>query len=502
MVKLKNPVLPGFYPDPSVCRVGSDYYVVTSSFEYFPGVPIFHSRDLVNFRQIGHCLTRDSQLPLDKAVTSQGIWAPTLRHQDGVFYLVTTNTGGGGNFYVTARDPSGPWSEPIFYDQDGIDPSIFFDDDGTAYFTNAGLGIQQSTFEPKTGKRTSDTRPLWSGSGGRYPEAPHLYKIRGIYYLVLAEGGTELGHMVTIARAKTPWGPFEACPFNPILSHRDDPDHPIQCTGHADLVEAHDGSFWLVALGVRLQGRWVPFHHLGRETFLAPVEWGADGWPRVNGNGTIPLELEAPSFATGQDAAPPVRDDFGAPELSLVWNFRHNPVQGSYSLEERPGWLRLRGTADDLNIELGGTFVGRRQQHYECRAATLLDFEPADGDEAGLSAFMNPGHHYEVFVTRRAGERLVQVRRTIGDLSATSEALPLPPGPTRLEIRASALLFRLGFCAPDGAFRELASGSSKYLSKEVAGGFMGMYFALYATGNGKPQSADAYFDWFDYEPAL
>jgi xylan 1,4-beta-xylosidase len=212
-----NPIIPGFYPDPSVCRVGDDYYLVTSSFEYFPGVPVFHSRDLLHWRQIGHCLTRDSQLPLLSVRSSGGIYAPTIRHHNGRFYMVTTNVNGGGNFYVFTDDPAGEWSEPVFVEQGGIDPSLFFDDDGTVYFTSTGdNGIYQSILNIQTGKRLSEIRHLWTGTGGRYPEAPHLYRINGRYYLMMAEGGTEYGHMETIARGDSPWGrgnPARAIPY-------------------------------------------------------------------------------------------------------------------------------------------------------------------------------------------------------------------------------------------------------------------------------------------------
>ena len=237
----RNPIIPGFHPDPSIVRVGQDYYLVTSSFEFFPGVPIFHSRDLVHWRQIGHVLTRPSQLPLDGARASGGIFAPTLRYHDGTFYMITTNVTGGGNFYVTATDPAGPWSEPVWLKgQGGIDPSLLFDDDGTVYFASngggpgasEGRGIYLSTLDPKTGALASRPRLVWGGTGKRYPEGPHLYHVNGYYYLLIGEGGTEYGHMVSIGRSRSPWGPYEACPRGPILTHRDtEADQPIQGTG-------------------------------------------------------------------------------------------------------------------------------------------------------------------------------------------------------------------------------------------------------------------------------
>jgi alpha-N-arabinofuranosidase len=500
-VRFRNPILSGFHPDPSICRVGSDYYLVTTTMEYFPGIPIFTSRDLVNWRQVGHCLTRDSQLDLHRA--KMGIFAPTLRHHAGVFYVVSTNVGARGNFYVTATDPAGPWSEPVWYDQPGIDPSLLFDSDGTAYFTSTDEAeIVQSTFDPATGKRTSDIRGIWKGTGGRYPEAPHLFRARGHYYLMIAEGGTEYGHMETIARSASPWGPFEACPHNPILSHRNHSQDPIQATGHADLVEGPDGSFWLVCLGIRMHLRYLQFHHLGRETFLAPVTWDEAGWPRVNGNGTIPLEGEGPRAFEAQPPPAVVRDDFDHPELAVYWNHRRNPMRENYSLTDRPGWLRLVGASHALDSEMGSpTFVGRRQQHFDCRFAARVDFEPQSAqEEAGLTAFMGPHHHYEIRIARAEGARKVELRRRIGDLFAVTHAATIADGPVDLEIRADANHYHFGF-GQNGAMRELGSGSTRYLSKEVAGGFGGVYLGLYASGNGARSATAADFDWCVYEPS-
>ncbi len=231
----ENPILSGFHPDPSLCRVGNDFYLVNSSFEYFPGVPIFHSRDLIHWQQIGHVLTRSSQLPLEKMRASGGVFAPTLRYHDGTFYLVTTNVWGTSNFYVTATDPAGPWSEPHPLDRQGIDPSLFFNDDGQVYYTrHVGGGdgyIGQRLLDPKTGKLAGEMKEIWRGTGGIWPEGPHLYKKDGRYYLVIAEGGTSFDHRVTIARSDSPWGPFLADPTNPILTHRDRPEHPVQALG-------------------------------------------------------------------------------------------------------------------------------------------------------------------------------------------------------------------------------------------------------------------------------
>jgi alpha-N-arabinofuranosidase len=362
MISYANPVLPGFYPDPSACRVGEDYYLVTSSFEYFPGVPIFHSRDLIHWRQIGHCLTRASQIPLAGVHSSGGIFAPTIRYHDGRFYVITTNIPDGGNFYVFADDPAGKWSEPIYVELGGIDPSLCFDGEHV-YLTGSdgwpNPSIYQCEIDVKSGQQLTETRLLWRGSGGRYPEGPHLYHLRDWYYLMIAEGGTEYGHMETMARSRSPWGPFEGCPHNPILTHRNDGTHALQGTGHTDLIEAHDGSWWLVLLAFRPQNG--NYHHLGRETCLAPVTWTEDGWPVVSAEKTVDVKVHASRTLPQQGVeAEPVRDDFASPHLRLCWNFLRNPYAKDWSLSEHPGWLRLYGSARTLDSVDSPAFIGRR----------------------------------------------------------------------------------------------------------------------------------------------
>lgn len=513
-MKITNPVIPGFYPDPSICRVGQDYFLVTSSFEYFPGVPLFHSRDLLHWRQIGHCLTRPSQLPLNNFRPSGGIFAPTIRHHHGLFYMITTNITDGGNFYVYTRDPFGAWSEPVWVEQSGIDPSLFFDTDGKVYLTSTYMseseppaeidpaafswGIQQSQIDPTTGKLLSQPRPIWSGTGGKWPEAPHLYKINNYYYLMIAEGGTDYTHTETIVRSPSPWGPWESCPHNPILTHRSY-QSPFQGLGHADMVEAHDGSWWLVCLGFRPLPGYPPCYHLGRETFLAPVRWNEQGWPVVGQNGHLRVEMEGPTLAPVEWEQRAVRDDFDQPDLDLCWNFLGHPRPQDWSLTDRPGTLRLLGNAARLDDGPSVIFVGRRQQHFECQAAARLDFEPdEEGEEAGLTVWMNPLHHYDFLVTRQNGQRCVAVRRRIGSLVAIVATEPLEAGPVTLTVRADRQNYTFSFAVNSAEPLTLATAETRYLSTEVAGGFTGVYLAMYATGSGQPGQTPAFFDWFDY----
>ena len=463
----QNPVIPGFYPDPSICRVDDDYYLVNSSFEFFPGVPIFHSRDLVHWQQIGYCLTRKSQLNLDHARASGGIYAPTLRYHNGTFYLITTLVDKGGNFFVTATNPAGPWSEPVWVDQSGMDPSLFFDEDGTAYYTrHEGMGdgfIGQARINVQTGKLDGEFKQVWKGTGGVWPEGPHLYKINGKYYLMIAEGGTSYRHMVTVARSDSPWGPFVPDPKNPILTHRDRADSPIQALGHADLVETPDG-WWLVCLGIRPQGGTL--HHLGRETYLAPVTWSADGWPVVNGNGKLEFTLPAPHLAPHAWKPEPVKDDFDQPALGLSWNFLRNPYAADFSLSERSGWLRLNGSAVTLNDQDSPAFVGRRQTDLACRAAILLSFDPQrENEEAGLVVRGNEKNHYEIGLTRKDGKRQVFFRRTLnGKVSEPVQYEEIGAGDFVLSVAAAPLAYEFFYQSGKGPAKKLGTALTGDLS--------------------------------------
>jgi xylan 1,4-beta-xylosidase len=497
-MRYQNPVIAGFHPDPSICRVGEDYYLVTSSFEYFPGVPVFHSRDLVHWRQIGHCLTRPGQLPLEGARSSGGIFAPTIRHHQGRFYMITTNVTGGGHFYVHTHDPAGEWSDPVWLPGGGIDPSLFFDEDGQVFFTyTAGGMIVQRLLDLQTG-RVGPERPIWGGTGGQFPEAPHLYRIGGTYYLLISEGGTEYGHMLTIARASDPWGPYEECPHNPILTHRSY-FSPIQATGHGDFVQDSLGRWWVVFLGIRPNGHW-PCHHLGRETFLAPLTWAEDGWPVIGLDGRAALEMEGPDLPLNPWLPEPYRDDFDSPTPRLSWNFLRNPRSEDWSLTARPGWLQLWGSEVGLDVVGSPAWLGRRQEHFDVRAAARLEFDPqGENEEAGLTAWMNERHHYELAVTLREGRRQVVLRKRIGSLASEVACHPLASGPVTLVIQADKDCYTFLAEQESGGPIEVGAAPTRYLATEVSGGFTGVYFALYATGSGSRCAQPAFFDWFDYQ---
>ncbi len=495
-MSFRNPIISGFYPDPTICRVGEDYYLATSSFEYFPGVPIFHSRDLVNWTQLGHALTRRSQLDLTHAKSSGGIYAPTLRHHQGRFYLVTTDTTGIGNFIVHTADPAGEWSEPIRVPLGGIDPSLFFHD-GRVYFAANGLhwaerGVYLTPIDLVTGAPRAEPRFLWAGIGGKFPEAPHLYQRNGWFYLLISEGGTEFGHMVTVARSRDLFGPYESCPRNPILSHRS-LAQPLQATGHGDFVDTPDGNWWMVFLATRPVG-YPQAHHLGRETCLAPVTWDDDGFPVVNGGAPVPLKV-GDSFAP-LPATKPQRDSFSGRDLAPDWNFRRNPIPGAWAIESG---LVLRCVAASLDDTAPQSWVGQRQRHFDCRVETELDFEPVhEGELAGLGVVMNERHHTELIAGLSGGRRQIWMRRRVGSLITATATRPLPDGAVGLRIVANEHGYRMmarleeGWCA-------LETVETRHLSTEVAGGFTGVYFGLFATGSGRESATSGRFAWFDYE---
>ncbi|SHF95045.1 glycoside hydrolase family 43 protein [Geodermatophilus nigrescens] len=459
-----RPVVPGFHPDPSVVRVGDAYWMVHSSFEYAPGVPLYRSADLVSWEQVGHVLARPSQLDVSAAPGSGGITAPTLRHHDGRFWLVTTNLADGGwQLLTSAEDPLGDWSDPVrMPDVRGIDPDLTWDDDGTLLVSYAGFGaggpagLVQQAVDPATGTPLTGRRRLWQGTGGRFPEGPHLYRVGGHWYLLIAEGGTERGHAVTMARGPSPAGPWEPCPHNPLLTHRG-VESPVQNTGHADLVQRADGSWAVVFHGVRPRGTSPQFHVLGRETFAAEVEW-ADGWPRLG------------EWLTPPGGAVAVTEDLAGPAWAAPRRF-----PGDVLTRVEGGWRLTAADPDPASEDVA--FVGRRQEHEHALFRAVV--RASDG-VGGLTLRIDARHSLDVEVegTRvRAVAQVGPLRQVLGEAEVTGGDVTLEirtlPGEGHFSSTALAPDVLVACLVGAGGSVELGRLDGRYVSTEVAGGMTG-----------------------------
>lgn len=476
-MRYDNPILPGFHPDPSICRVGEDFYLVVSSFEYFPGLPIYHSRDLVNWTHIGNCLQRAEEFPLLPVGDSGGVWAPTIRWHEGVFY-VTATLEKYGNFIVTATDAAGEWSAPVWLPEiGGIDPSILFDGGRVYYCTNERLdpaqeGISLQEIDPATGRITSKRQMIWSGIGAHFIEAPHIYHIGDWYYLLVAEGGTFFTHMVTAARSRSIWGPYESCPHNPILTNMCDPAWQVQCAGHGDLVEDTQGNWWMVHLGIRLARRTMT--HLGRETFLTPVRW-EDGWPHCGDHRRALPSFDAPLCAAQQPRAPFIADmtrDTWEPE----WIFLRRPDMADH--QRVPGAMLLRPSTRTL-AQANPTFAALRPMDFDCVTETAFTFSPLQpGDEAGMAVRLDSRFYITCALTH---PRQLVLTLHADEIHHVIAQLPAPEGALRLRIRADKEQYQFDYAAGEGEFIPLGHVNTRFLSTDLSGRcFTGTVIGLYA----------------------
>ncbi len=490
-----NPVVRGVAADPSVIRVGDDYFMASSSFEWWPGIPIRHSRDLVNWQIIGHAVARPDHVRPDGVEGPFNLFAPTIRFHDGTFFVVCTNAvlrepmkgpaaGFVGNFIVHTTDPAGEWSSAVWVDHEAFDPSLCFTD-GTCYYTRRtfdlsdpanGLGpVVQAEIDPFTGELADPVVAITDGRTGFVSndiEGPHLYAIDGRYYLCSAEGGTEKGHMQTIARSDSPWGPFEPCPHNPILSHRHLVASPFDAVGHAELVETVDGSWWAFALATRPNGIFGP-HTLGRETVLAPVRWD-DGWPTIGDGGRV----------ASTESAPPVADARSWPTRRRTpwtdgWSLRQWPVDG-ITFDAAGGAVELcpSGTGLDDDGRLGAVFV-RQLEHRASLAATVA--APPTGVAVGITAYTHPAHHYDLWLETDGDTVTVCTRRRATDLVAQDRAVLIGDGPYRFEVSCDADTYTLSVTDAAGG-RHQVEGSGHLLSCDLAPGFGSVRLGLFATG--------------------
>lgn len=494
-----NPVIPGFNPDPSVCRVGDDYYLVTSTFQYFPGVPVYHSKDLIHWEQIGNCLTRESQLRLKDAGCSGGIYAPTIRYHDGTFYMVTTNVISGGNFFVTAKDPAGEWSDPVWLEQGGIDPTLYFEGEKTYMVSNPNNGIYLCEIDIQTGKQLTESRLLWQGDGGRYPEAPHIYLKDGWYYLMIAEGGTEYGHSITIARSKDIYGPYESNPNNPILTNfqRLAQTSEIQGTGHGDLIKDQQGFWWIVFLGFRPQNG--SHHLLGRETFLEPVEWYED-WPIVNGTGTAEIQKQVATLPQVEMPEPPEnRLSTGRKEPYFI--HLNTPVEANYGFV-KDSVLRLKPTPVTLDDAGSPTFIAIRQDKFDFTLETEVDLSSATlGDIAGLTVYMENNAHADICLRQDKSKKKqsIVVEYTLYGLKHKACEVSVGKGPAHLRVTGTKKEYIFSYRDAKGRWTEAGRLDTRLLSTETAGGFTGVTLGMYAVSTKGGGFSCADFNYFRYK---
>jgi len=480
-----NPIIRGFKPDPSLCKANGKFYLVCSSFQYFPGVPLFESCDLINWEQIGFCLTRESQLPLDNARSSGGIFAPSIRFYNGRFYMVTTNVRRekGRNFYVWTDDIYGEWSDAVFVDQGGIDPSLFFED-GKAYFMSNGTdeegrnAVFQCEIDITTGKKLSESKNLWNGTGGRYLEAPHLYHIGNYYYLLAAEGGTEYGHMVVNARSDKLWGPYESFPGNPVLTNRNLGGYQLQGIGHADLIEDDSGNLWMYTLGFRQIDRWLTYHHLGRETCMVPVSFTKDEWLSVT-DGIAPLLVETYRIPIDVKQNFQSNINFNNSGWEKNWQFLRTYKKENYLFEKDT--LKIKSADDTLDTPSGSpSFICNFQKEFDMELnVTVTAFE----GEAGISVYMDENHHYDLALVKDSGAFKVVLKLIVGDIKHEKTVIPLAHNSARFVIRSDAINYHFYYYKDDTEI-SLGSAQTRYLSSEVAGGFTGTALGLYSQNGG------------------
>lgn len=519
MQTFQNPILSGFYPDPSICRVGEDYYLATSSFVYFPGIPIFHSKDLIHWEQIGHAIHRETQLDYKNCETSLGLWAPSLHYHDGLFYLINTFVSEGrearrDNYIVTALNPAGPWSDPVFIaDADGIDSSLFFDEDGRMWYTGNYIesepeyeghhGIYLCELDTSTYQFIGERFIIWNGAKTRskWIEAPHIYKKDGYYYLIVAEGGTFTNHSVMMARSKTLQGNYEICPRNPIVSHRHLPlTHPIAVTGHGDIVETQNGEWWMVLLGVR---PYEGFHfNLGRETFLVPVIWAEDGWLLIDTeNGLVNERERFPKLSPHPFAHVNPTDHFESSKLSFMWNTIHSSIKPFYSLTERDSYLRLYLKPDEMNEIATPAFVGRRQQHKCFQSTCAMEFTPlSNTEEAGICLIQDDRFHYSFVVGLKDETLFLRLYKTErGTVSLLSEEAIEKKKRFYLTVQGRETEYQFYYGYEEQEYHAFSSPvPASLLSSNVNEGFTGVYLGMYATSHHTKSNHYADYDWFSY----
>ncbi|OJX88322.1 MAG: glycoside hydrolase 43 family protein [Paludibacter sp. 47-17] len=504
-----NPILPGYHPDPSICRVGDDYYLVNSSFVWFPGLPVYHSKDLVNWKLIGHAIDRSDQLSFEGLPDMLGLFAPTIRYHDGLFYIVNTCVGCGMNFYITATHPAGPWSDPVWLtDAPGIDPSLMWDDDGTCYYTgvagveppawpNQGMIFNQKldlTQQKLVGERHILT--YGHANNASYSEGPHLYKVDGKYLLLISEGGTEMYHAMTAHHSDSVNGPYQADYINPVLTHRHlGQEYPIQAIGHGDLVQTQNGEWWCVMLGKRVLSSYTT---LGRETFLAKVSFEGRTPVFNAGTGKVQTGQKRPDLPWTPVENVPDKEEFEADQLPLNWYTNRTPCELFYTLEAGTVKLKLRREVMDSLTHSSVLF--RRVEHHRFKAQTKLAFSTRHADEqAGLTLYRTNENYYNLLKEKDA---LVLYRSFKGKKQEVAR-VAYRPHEVYLQVEVKDLEVRFSYGESLCELKGIGEVESMVVLADLQGNalFNGPGIGIYATSNGKASESIAGFDWFYYSAA-
>ncbi len=533
-----NPVISGMNPDPSICRVGENYYLITSTFGFFPGIPIYHSLDLVHWKLIGYGIHSPEQLKLRKEKSDQlNIFASTIRYNEGNFYIISTNVGRNAtsrNFVITAKNPSGPWSDAHYIkDAPRIDPSLFFDDDGKVYYTGNDVpksatfekqrNIWMQEIDPKTwqliGDKVTIVDPgkyykglVLSGKDSKtltFFEGPHLYKKDGTYYLMISHGGTFWEHAVSIWKSDSVFGPFELYKNNPIVTNRDfTHDNYIHHTGHADIIQTQNNEWWMVLLGTRPYGG--GYTNLGRETCLVPVDWSGS-WPVVNPlepKGRVMPVHRRPNLPNYPWPENDLRDNFDSKNLNLYWNFMQVPSEKWWSLTAKPGHLKVNLRPEIIEPNVNPSFIGRRQKHKNFTSVTKIEFTPnSENETAGMVVTRDVSNQFKFVYTLKSGQSYLQLLRK--DIVNTFEDIPVEKVIAEkkvsskslyLKIEALEQLFTFSFSNDGNSWEVLAKNEDgRFLSFGLGmGKFTGTFVGLYASSNGQESSNFALYDWFEY----
>lgn len=498
-----NPIISGMNSDPSVCRVGDSFYLTTSSCGYFPGIPIYKSTDLINWELIGHCITRPEQMDFIDQSINGGLWATTIRFNNGMFYVISTHMKRNRNFFVTATDPAGKWSNPIYIDTKGYtyDPSLFFDNNGKVYFNYAsGEGtnvIKMAEIDVKTGKLLTSPKDIWWGGGGFGAEGAHIYKINSFYYIIDAEGGN-INQAVVLGRSKNIYGPYKLCPTNPLVSNKEKRQLLFQGTGHGDLIQYTDKSWWLIVHGIRNYGSFDALTSvLGRETILLPVTWKND-WPIVNNNQPVTKTISYTGISEKKKNVD-FKDNFTTSKLQKGWYFQRHPAEDLWHVDTTKNQLVLHGNENDLASLQKKAFIGKKQDLEWGKLRLKWSFDAKSiNEEAGVTFFMNENYHFDCFISKGTTNYNLIFRRKMDDINYTELVFPMQKPSVTIEVETNPWAYEWYLVTESNERIKLAHMSNYGISLQVAGGFIGVMIGVYATGNGQPCKNPAYFDFINY----